>query len=74
MSNEQPSFKDLIRKKYRKAIHAAYRDNEALLKAVDNMSDAQFDEDLDIDNLIDRIEAEIDLFASDANCYVDCDE
>ena len=72
MPNEQLSFKDLIRKQYREAIHAAFHDDEDLLKAVDNMSDAQFDEELDIDNLIKRIEAEIDLFASDANCYVDC--
>ena len=74
MSNEKPSFKDLIRQKYREAIHAAYSDSEDLLKAVDSMSDKQFDEDLNIADLIDRIEAEIDLFASEADCYVDCGE
>lgn len=74
MLNEQPSFKDLLRKKYREAIHSAFQDNDALLKAVDNMSDTQFDEELNIEDLIDRIDAEIDLFASEADCYVDCDE
>ena len=68
------TYKDFIRDKFIADIRAYYKRNKALIRALDNQSADTIDEFIDLESVIERLDAELRLAVEEFEYNCDYEE